>query len=318
MVVAVEPGHPLVFTHIPKTAGTSLTTALQGAINPRRSATGIDGCGLGGFTDIDALPAITRAALILDPSDLAESADLVHGHLSPATTRARYPEGHHMTILREPRVRLISHWLFSRAYSDRMLRLWGGWGDYVRLSRQPLAAYLADSRIAFYTDNIITRLLVYPHSSVSPDSFIEPAADATLLKAARASLAAFEFVGITEDPELASKLETWLGRPLVMKRSNESDGVRRGMETDIAAEVRAAQPLIESRSRLDIALWDDVARTVFPGDGDLAAKRDALLASALERYAKLPRIGMGKELADAAVWAMLSLHHRFSRGRDGA
>src|SRR3954453_12018047 len=96
------PGHPLVFGHIPKTAGTSLTAALQRALMPEAFVRSVDFALIGGDDDVSTVSPAVRATLVLSPQELPTNVTLVAGHLSPATTMARYPHADHITILRAP------------------------------------------------------------------------------------------------------------------------------------------------------------------------------------------------------------------------
>src|SRR5215216_3882249 len=110
-----HPQSPLVFTHIPKTAGTSLREAVVASLKPEVVFDGFGRAMLGSFSDIDSLHPSIRRQVALEPVELPADAQFVSGHIAPSTTRARYPEADHFTVLREPRVRLISAWLFARA-----------------------------------------------------------------------------------------------------------------------------------------------------------------------------------------------------------
>ena len=139
-----SPGHPLVFCHIPKSAGTSLTAALIASLQPERPVVGVDLTLLGGY-ELEGLSAVVQAGIIGSPEDLPADASLVAGHISPGTTMARFPDADHITTLRNPRNRVASQWIHSRALSEFDLRHWGSVGTAFRLGRLPLAEYLQQS-----------------------------------------------------------------------------------------------------------------------------------------------------------------------------
>src|SRR6266496_3127252 len=111
-----RPGNPLVFTHVPKTAGTSLREAVRASLEPKVEFNGFGRAELGSFTDLGSVHPTIRRNIAIDPTELPADAEFVSGHIEPSTTRARYPEADHFTIVREPRVRALSTWLFARSH----------------------------------------------------------------------------------------------------------------------------------------------------------------------------------------------------------
>src|SRR5689334_8175479 len=109
------PGRPLVFSHIPKTAGTSLTAALYAALKPEVFVHGMDTSLSGGFEEFDELHQAARELMYLSPEELPADASLVAGHIGPHTTMSRYPGADHITFLRNPSSRLLSQWMHLRA-----------------------------------------------------------------------------------------------------------------------------------------------------------------------------------------------------------
>jgi hypothetical protein len=108
-------GRPLVFNHIPKTAGTSLWVALHDTLQPEHAVQGVDLSLYGSYDDLSALRPQARAQLVVTPEELPAEATLVGGHISPGTTMARYPDGEHLTILRAPQVRFLApRWTTAR------------------------------------------------------------------------------------------------------------------------------------------------------------------------------------------------------------
>ncbi len=113
-------GHVLIFTHIPKSAGTSLDYVLTGmaaacGLKFKRAMGTLFGIFLGAGKG-DAQADFARL-----PSDVLERLDIVSGHL-PFGVHARLTRpAFYMTILREPMARLVSHFRFG------VLR--GGWPE---------------------------------------------------------------------------------------------------------------------------------------------------------------------------------------------
>lgn len=267
-------GTPLVFIHIPKTAGTALRVALEEAIGAERPHNCFDPTHLGGFDPSIITYPQMRSRIKTRPEDYPADADLVVGHVSPSMTRTRYPDAPHLTVLREARSRIVSMWLYSRRFSDRQLRRWGAGGALFKASRDPLVAYLSAPVSAGFTDNVMVRQLVWPHSLVPAADFIDPAHDDELLEAALASLAAMDFSGIVEDRGLTDSLGTWLGKPVAMDHREHEGVIDPALRPDVTAEAAAAADLLHRRSRLDQVLWQHLADTVFPDEApDARAER---------------------------------------------
>ncbi|HKC27870.1 MAG TPA: hypothetical protein VKB75_07640 [Jatrophihabitans sp.] len=274
-----EPGKPLVFSHIPKTAGTSLRMALAAALHPAVFVQGVDTSLLAGYDDLDAISPAERASLYVTPDELPADATLVAGHIGPATTMARYPDAEHVTMLRAPQVRILSQWLHGRSLTEFDLRHWGPNAEAFRLARQPLARYVEHRMLAPNIDNTITRFLAWPHPALSRTEFIAESDDDALLAAALDRLDAFEHVNLVENPEAMRQLGDWLGRDLPPTHANERTTVPRRMRPDLAAELNPrTRELLAYRTRIDTRVWTHVAARLLP-----EADPKHLLARALQR-----------------------------------
>jgi hypothetical protein len=255
-----SPGHPLVFCHIPKSAGSSLTAALIDALQPARPVLGIDLTLLGGY-ELEGLSEVVRSGIIEGPEDLPDDATLVAGHISPGTTLPRFPDADHITTLRNPRNRVTSQWIHGRALSEFDLRHWGSVGNALRLGRLPLAEYLQQEIIAPNVDNTVTRFLTWPHPLLQRSAFIEERHDDELLTAAKARLELFAHVGVIENPSFMAELGAWLGRELPDVRANERSSIPRKRRPDLDAELSPGTvDLLDHRTRLDQQIWAEVVR----------------------------------------------------------
>ncbi len=234
---AFDPKRRLIFLHIPKSAGTTLTAELVRALRPATLVHGIDAALFGGFRDFAAMEPGLRRSIFLSPTAIAADADLAAGHIALSSLRRRYPAGQFMTLLREPITRLLSHWLFWRQQSDADLAAWGGWAARVKTARGTLARFLATPELAGTLDNVGLRLLLWPHPLIPDDGFIDPRSDAALLAQARWALSGFDFADILENPALHDNLRRWLGRPLMCGRLNETVLRRPGAQADLAGEL---------------------------------------------------------------------------------
>jgi hypothetical protein len=281
---------PLVFTHIPRTAGTSLREAVSSSLGLEVDVDGFGGAMLGTFTDLNSVHPSIRSRIVTDPSDLPADARFVSGHISPSTTLARFPDADHFTVLREPRARLISNWLFARAHSDFNLRRWGGLAAWMRAARTGLVDYIDNPLVAAHVDNGIARLLLWPHDLIPNDDFIDPRHDDRLFEDAVAVLATIDQVGVVENPDWVAELGTWLGRPLSLQKLNGAKRLQQPDLPDLDAEVSGTgADVLRTRTRIDARLWDHVAARTF---ADTEEVRERAFNNALERYSvQLPDAG---------------------------
>ena len=277
------PGHPLVFSHIPKTAGTSLRAALGAALEPDVYVQGLDSCLFGGYDDIADLSPAARATLYLSPDELPAAATLVAGHIGPWTTMTRYPGADHITVLRTPQVRVLSQWLHSRAVNEFRVRHWGKAAEAFRVGWGPLRDYLQHPMIAPNVDNTTARFLAWPHPLLEKTSFIEERDDEEIFSAAMARLDQFGHVNLAENPAFMADLSAWLGTELPDTRLNERQSVPARMRPDLNAEVDSARDLLDFRHRIDTRIWAHVAERVLP-QTDATQAMDAAIVKATARY----------------------------------
>jgi hypothetical protein len=299
-----RPQRPLVFTHIPKTAGTSLREAVKAGIQPKAEFTGFGAVMLGPSPDVESLPSRVRRQVAYTPDELPPDAEFVSGHIAPSTTRARFPEGDHFTVLREPRVRLVSNWLFARAHTDFNIRRWGSIARLIRAARANLREYANNPLVGIHADNGITRLLLWPHRLTPSDDFIDPVHDDELFEQAVEMLDTFSYVGVVENQDLVDEISRWLGHSLTLPRLNEVNELRQPDHPDLDAEVSGeAGELLRWRSRIDTRLWRHVATRTFPADTlDELSERE--LESAIARYKSLvaqpPRLSYPRRIVEGS------------------
>ncbi len=247
--------------HIPKTSGIAVAWALIDAVKPQRTYFGFDRAYFGAFDAFDTIAPETRAFIHFSPYTLPPSEAVIRAHMALSTLRAAYPQGRFMTVLREPVCRLLSHYLFWRGFTPAQLDPWGAWADYSRIAEQPLAVFLTDPRIACQTDNVATRLLLWPNAAIPPGNFIDPAYDAGLIAQARAALDTLHFADLTENPAFTANLAAFLGTPpRPLARHNETPRLPPHLRMPAAAALSsAALDALRARTRLDNALWHDRA-----------------------------------------------------------
>ena len=274
--------------HVPKTAGVALAKCLIDSLSPRiLISEAFDRVLFGAFRSFETLDSSVRHRIFLDPSSLPSDADLILGHLSLATIAHVYPRANTITVLREPRSRIISHWCYWRSSPDEELATWGDWARYVSLARQPLAGFLSATDIACQVDNLFTRMLLWPNRLIPDAGFIEPDADKVLVREALVRLAHFTYVDTIENPGFLTSLQEWLSRPLSLNQINETSSPRDALKTSLHDELTAnAFDLLDARSRLDRQIWLAVARSRIPShSSEMLSERT--FAKSIARYSTM-------------------------------
>jgi hypothetical protein len=259
-----DSGRGIVFLHVPKTSGSAVTAGLVGAVGPRRFMPAYDRAVYGRFDGFDSMAPETKRDLYLDAGNLPAGSDFIAGHCAFSTFWPKYHDAQFVSFLREPVSRLLSFWLFWRAYTDDDLVPWGLWGDKVRLSRRPLEEFLSLPEIACHTDNLVTRLLLWPDPLIPDGGFIDGRNDKILLRKATAQLGRFAYLDIIENPDFLQSLAGWLGRPVNYPPVNQTKPTPPLLSIPMhQALTSGAMTLLDERSRLDLALWTMIAeRTV--------------------------------------------------------
>jgi hypothetical protein len=276
----------LVFMHIPKTSGTALMEGLREVLPSPDYIAGFDRSFFGAFRSFETLSLEMRNATIeaLPP---ANHFDFVTGHKSYSTLIQSRPASRFMTVLREPRVRIVSLWMFWRSCSDEIVSPFGAWARVIRMARQPLVEFLNCPEAACQTDNIYVRMLLSPHPLIPDDGFIDSASDERLAREAAARLKTFDFVDVIENPGFEDNLRAFLARPFVYRRANENPPMpsefRAPLDDELTDDVLT---LVEHRSRIDRELWRAVATERIAEVGPTTLSDDTFRRT-IARYAAL-------------------------------
>jgi hypothetical protein len=281
--------------HMPKAGGTALIREIERSLRPLRWAGGIDRTLTGDFEAFDTMDIDLRAGVFRDETEIPADVDFLAGHFGWGMLRAWSPEAKLMTVLREPRSRLLSYWFYLGNYSDNVLSLYGDFGARLALARKNFGEYISMSQIACQTDNLMTRMLVWPHPACQATEFISAEMDDTLLMIAFERLNQFDFVGMIEDPRLRDRLFLWLKSTYRFSRwtslekffdrkykinTNEASTPNPGLRQSIAVELdEKTMRRLELSSRLDKILWMKIASRFLEAEEPRAAADQEFLRS---------------------------------------
>ena len=273
----------VVFLHIPKSAGTSVSEGLIRSRFKNKAFGLLDRILFGTFNKFDEVHDEIRSKLIhLQDNSIDPNWDLVTGHLSLPTIRRLFPQHSVFTIMREPRSRLISHWLYWRSLDRHELRRLGTFADIVVRSHVPLGVFLADQQVAVQTDNLLVRMLLGKHSLIPTLDFIPRSADRALLSEARNRIASLGFTGLTEDDQLNERIGRFIGENYQLSRSNVTKAPPEDRPVALSNELSAdTLTSLYNRSRLDRELWIDAATPLF---GNAEAAAEAAFLSTIFRH----------------------------------
>jgi hypothetical protein len=274
--------------HVPKTSGMAMTNLLSRALEIRQDIPQFDRSLFGPFSTFDTVaPAIREKIHSGNGLYAVKGAELIAGHLALSTLTGICEEANLVTVLREPRSRVLSLWLYWRSYSDHQLAPWGDWAACVKRAREPLAAFLGYPQIACQTDNLITRMLLWPHPLVPPDDFIREKNDRTLVAAALKALGRFAFVDTIENPHFQSNLQAWLAQPLEYPEVNRTASIPVGFQSPLEKELHCeALNLLERRTRLDSQVWSALAARLSLAE-DVALLASNILLRNIARFSRL-------------------------------
>jgi len=251
--------YPKCFLHIPKSAGSSVHSALQaalppGSLAPQRTDLSI----FCNFEDFELMRPEARSQIAVCPSEVQSLGRYraVSGHFSLATLLQIADASSICTVLREPRARLLSLYMYWRTPGTTEF-----WAPYhtAGYARQPLWKFLSEPVLAPAIDNQVCRMLLYgdprlPESSFAAQSDVESiAADAI------ERLDTLGFVGVLE---LGSNVWRGLARLFDVKLEPTKLNVTEELGSPVAAEpveemlTAEALDLIEQRSAADLLVYD--------------------------------------------------------------
>lgn len=276
----------LTVMHVPKAAGTSVTAAIAEALSGDVDNGGFDRSLFGQFCDYDGIDPNFSRHIRHNATDMPQR-KVVMGHYALTTLRAAYPQAQRVTFLREPITRILSFWVYWRSLGDDQLAMWGNWRDYIAISRSSLKVFLTDKRVACQTDNLVTRMLLWPNELIPGGDFIEDKHDFEILEQARRQLKLFDYVNVVENGSFDQHLSDWMGAAIKPLHLNETPRVPESLRLRLDHELDdATLAILTHRSRLDVRLWSSVAQAHMPA-GDVDGLRQRAATRGVARYGAL-------------------------------
>ena len=242
-------GPPVAFLHVEKTAGTSLMHYLQGWFHPTQ-------------IDPDPLRAWAPHMLTRFPPGIAEHVQryrLVWGHYDLPSLNRLGPERSVLTLLREPRERILSLYRFWRGYPAPANTDSFG---IIKARQHSLPEFLctADPLLRDYIDNVYVRRLTGLYATGHAVDPLDVDAAGALTRAL-AALDEIDFVGITEQmKESLCVLSTMFGAdPAVTEpRLNQTNSFARERFPDVLwrSDDPAVGHALDWLTRLDRVVYD--------------------------------------------------------------
>jgi hypothetical protein len=282
-----NPALPLVFNHVPKTSGLALRTGITQAIRAERVVEGFDLSLYGDFPGLGTVAPEIKATIYFSAEAMPRDARWIAGHFALSTTVKAYPSAQHLTVLREARTRILSHWMFWRSLGDDIICPWGEWARVVWLSHGTLASFLSDPAAAPQTDNAALRNLLWPHELLPRHGFIDPRNDDALLAEATAKLDAFAHVDVVENPAFEPNLRRWFDLAVPYPKVNQTLSIPVARRVPLEGELTpSALARLGTLGRLDDRLWMRVARRSMSA-AEASILRQRTFTEAKRRYAQL-------------------------------
>jgi hypothetical protein len=283
---------PLCFLHVPKCGGQSVERALeaavpQGSVAPRGAD--LEGCravsNLASFEDVEEW---VRALIAIRDEDVDELRDyrFVTGHYTLPTLLRLTPPERIVTVLREPRVRLVSLYLFFRM--PDMHEVWGNYcGGLLDSASRPLEEFLTDPAIARATDNQVCRMVLSGDPRIPDDGFV---ADGNVESIAADTVQQLDRLGLVAILESGDSM--WrdmsraLGVELEPRRVNESSTptASAGAAPIPAFDSAAVFDGLERRGAADRIVYETLVARTHGGPQAARRRADHALAEQLARF----------------------------------
>lgn len=251
------------FLHLPKAAGTSLAAAVREAFpEEHRFGAWFDRSLYDGFERFDLMAPDVRDRFYLGDGSELGGFHVIAGHFAYGTITRTLDPSQVFTVMREPRVRLLSHWFFWKSWPLSRHQAYLPYDVQTRAMELDLAGFLRSPWLAPQTDNVLTRMLLWPNSHVRPDRYLADVDPVNRWRIARRARQLVDTLGCAVPLEigdrLAPTLSEWCGRTIVLEHLNRTDTSARPHPNEwLTDEVLA---LLDARTEFDRALWDAACR----------------------------------------------------------
>jgi hypothetical protein len=276
------------FLHLPKSAGSSVRSAITAAAGDDRVAPfQLDRTLFGGFDQFDRVAPHASSVVLTGTADQIAPYPVALGHFALSTLTPVFDTADMFALLREPRARLVSHFSFWRSWTAEQHAVWAPYAGSRVPAERGWGGFLTDPEVASQVDNLMVRLLLCPDPRIPADGFIESDLIDELAGEAIDQMATLGHVDIIDHgPGFWAGLSAWLDTELVPVRENATPAGT--AHTDWPREITAtSEQALALRTRGDRLIWNTVAlRTRSPAQ--VAALADAAYLSQIARVAQQP------------------------------
>jgi hypothetical protein len=250
---------PTCFLHIPKSAGSSIHTALEaalplGSLAPQR----VDSSLFCDFDDFELLRPEARSQIAANPHEVQSLGRYraVSGHFTLTTLLQIADVSSICTVLREPRARLLSLYMYWRTPGTSDF-----WAPYpaAEHAQRPLWEFLSEALLAPAIDNQVCRMLLYGDPRLPESGFAKQSDVEAIARDAIERLDTLGFVGVLE---LGGSVWQGLGRLFDVKLKPTKLNVTEELGSPTAAApgekllTAGTLDLIERRSAADLLVYD--------------------------------------------------------------
>ena len=275
--------------HVPKSAGLSILAALKAALPPESVAPqGFDTSLFCDFNDFDLLQPQIRSMLAVDSHEIQALGrySVVAGHFSLTNLLEITDAGSICTVLREPRTRLLSFYMYWRI--PDIGEKWTPYRAELHALR-PLSEFLAEPYLAPVIDNQLCRLLLRGDPRLPPNGFVSESDVAAVAADAIGRLGTLGFVGVLELGD-----DTWRGvaemfgvtlRPVMVNVTGEVPPLTVGAD-EVVVDADALD-LIEQRCSADMIVYDHALANAGLDECARARMRDRAFAKELVKLGDL-------------------------------
>lgn len=316
----VSVGHtdsPTCFLHIPKCGGSSVRVALEQALPPGSLAP--QGYVADGEpADFAQLPPEQRSEFVVGMEEMRSVGRryrAILGHFSLDTMLTVADPASIGTVLREPRARLLSVYMYARVPGVAP-----DWAYNPTLhDPRPLNEFLAEPFRAPQIDNVICRMLLDGDSRLPPQGFVSPSEVPGLAADAIERLESLGFVGALELGDSVwpgiSKLFGLTLRPAVVRVTGEPAFMPHPMGRGQVVFDQESLDLVEQRCAGDTVVYDHVLAQAGCDEGERRRVEAAAFAVELVKLGGLVS-GMARPEPDRDVGEFSDRSAEFQRLSD--